>query len=29
MDLLRDADIDHAPLVGKRVAIIGFGNQGR
>jgi ketol-acid reductoisomerase len=29
MDLLRDADIDPAPLVGKRVAIIGFGNQGR
>ena len=29
MDLLRDADIDPAPLVGKRVAILGFGNQGR
>ena len=29
MDLLRDADIDPAPLAGKRVAIIGFGNQGR
>ena len=29
MDLLRDADIDPAPLTGKRVAIIGFGNQGR
>src|SRR5687768_4229866 len=29
MDLLRDADIDSAPLAGKRVAIIGFGNQGR
>ena len=29
MDLLRDADIDPAPLVGKRVAIVGFGNQGR
>jgi ketol-acid reductoisomerase len=29
MDLLRDPDIDPAPLVGKRVAIIGFGNQGR
>ena len=29
MDLLRDADIDPAPLVGRRVAIIGFGNQGR
>ena len=29
MELLRDADIDPAPLDGKRVAIIGFGNQGR
>ena len=29
MELLRDADIDPAPLAGKRVAIIGFGNQGR
>src|SRR4051812_3619299 len=29
MDVLRDADIDPAPLAGKRVAIIGFGNQGR
>ena len=29
MDLLRDSDIDPAPLAGKRVAIIGFGNQGR
>ena len=29
MDLLRDADIDPAPLQGKRAAIIGFGNQGR
>src|SRR4051812_24857672 len=29
MDLLRDADIDPAPLVGKRVAIVGYGNQGR
>ena len=26
---LRDADIDPAPLGGKRVAILGFGNQGR
>jgi len=25
----RDADIDPAPLVGKRVAILGYGNQGR
>ncbi|MEO7654554.1 MAG: ketol-acid reductoisomerase [Sphingomicrobium sp.] len=29
MDLLRHTDIDPAPLTGKRVAIIGFGNQGR
>jgi ketol-acid reductoisomerase len=29
MELLRDADIDPSPLVGKRVAIIGYGNQGR
>ena len=29
MELLRDADIDPAPLGGKRVAILGFGNQGR
>jgi ketol-acid reductoisomerase len=29
MDLLRDTDIDPAPLVGKRVAVIGFGNQGK
>jgi len=29
MELLRDADIDIAPLAGKRVAILGFGNQGR
>lgn len=29
MDAKRDADIDPAPLVGKRVAIIGYGNQGR
>lgn len=29
MEMLRDADIDPAPLVGKRVAIIGYGNQGR
>jgi ketol-acid reductoisomerase len=27
--MLRDQDIDPAPLEGKRVAIIGFGNQGR
>ena len=29
MELLRDADIDPAPLAGKRVAVIGFGNQGK
>jgi len=29
MELLRDIDIDPLPLEGKRVAIIGFGNQGR
>ena len=29
MEVTRDADIDPAPLAGKRVAIIGFGNQGR
>ena len=29
MELLRDADIDPAPLTGKRVAILGYGNQGR
>ena len=29
MDLRRDADIDPAPLAGKRVAILGYGNQGR
>jgi ketol-acid reductoisomerase len=29
MELLRDAEIDLSPLAGKRVAILGFGNQGR
>jgi ketol-acid reductoisomerase len=29
MQLLQDADIDPAPLAGKRVAIVGYGNQGR
>ena len=29
MDAKRDADIDPAPLRGKRVAILGYGNQGR
>lgn len=27
--MIRDAEIDPGPLLGKRVAIIGFGNQGR
>jgi ketol-acid reductoisomerase len=29
MDLLRDADIDPSPLASKRVAVLGYGNQGR
>ncbi|MDQ3144639.1 MAG: ketol-acid reductoisomerase [Pseudomonadota bacterium] len=29
MKILRDADIDPAPLAGRRVAILGYGNQGR
>ena len=29
MELIRDADIDPSPLAGKRVAILGYGNQGR
>jgi ketol-acid reductoisomerase len=29
MDRLLDADIDPAPLGGKRIAVIGYGNQGR
>lgn len=29
MKMLRDADIDPRPLEGKRVAIVGYGNQGR
>jgi ketol-acid reductoisomerase len=29
MNLLRDTDIDPGPLAGKRVAILGYGNQGR
>lgn len=29
MELLRDADIDPSALAGKRVAILGYGNQGR
>ena len=29
MELLRDSDIDMKPLAGKRVAILGYGNQGR
>jgi ketol-acid reductoisomerase len=28
MDFIRDADIDPSPLSGKRVAILGYGNQG-
>lgn len=29
MELVREGDIDPAPLRGKRIAILGFGNQGR
>ena len=29
MKLFRDAEIDPAPLAGRRVAILGYGNQGR
>jgi len=29
MDLIREQDIDPGPLAGKRVAILGYGNQGR
>ncbi len=29
LDVLTDADIDPAPLTGKRIAILGYGNQGR
>jgi len=29
VDLIREADVDPAPLAGKRVAILGYGNQGR
>jgi ketol-acid reductoisomerase len=29
MEILKDPDIDASPLAGKRVAIIGYGNQGR
>jgi ketol-acid reductoisomerase len=29
MELFRDTDIDPTPLAGKRVAVIGYGNQGR
>jgi ketol-acid reductoisomerase len=29
MEMLRDADIDPSPLARKRVAILGYGNQGR
>ena len=29
MDLLRDDAIDPSPLAGKRIAVLGYGNQGR
>jgi ketol-acid reductoisomerase len=29
LNLLKQADIDRAPIAGKRVAVIGYGNQGR
>jgi ketol-acid reductoisomerase len=29
MDLIRDTEIDPTPLAGKRIAIVGYGNQGR
>lgn len=29
MEAIRDAEIDPTPLVGKRIAILGYGNQGR
>lgn len=29
MEILKEADIDPSPLAGKRVAIVGYGNQGR
>jgi ketol-acid reductoisomerase len=29
MEMLRDADIDPGPLAGRRVAVLGYGNQGR
>ena len=29
MDVVREKDIDPSPLSGKRVAVLGFGNQGR
>jgi ketol-acid reductoisomerase len=29
MELVRERDIDPAPLAGKRVAVLGYGNQGR
>lgn len=29
MKILRDVDIDPTPLAGKRIAILGYGNQGR
>jgi ketol-acid reductoisomerase len=29
VEMLREADVDAAPLAGRRVAILGYGNQGR
>ncbi len=29
MELIKDAQIDRTPLAGKRVAVLGYGNQGR
>ena len=29
MDRIFERDIDPAPLAGKRVAVVGYGNQGR
>ena len=29
MDFIRDAEIDPAPLEGRRIVILGYGNQGK